>query len=138
MSDIKTDALGTPIKIGQTYGFASNKNGSNKVVIGKAIKFTSTGVTLEVIKRMRSIYSDNLRQTYSSNKTNVKSIMLFPVNLDNPSAAPNTRKDWMRRKAITVLELIKNLDHNDNAVKTMDELAGFVMELTNNLDEREN
>lgn len=42
------------------------------------------------------------------------------------------RKAWMRREAITCIELTKGYlpEQRDNAIQTIDQLAAFVLELT--------
>jgi len=77
------DALENEIVIGNTYGFSRNKAGQFYVVIGKALKLNKTTgrVSLEVLERKVSVYSQNLKITFHKNeKTSVMSFILFPIN----------------------------------------------------------
>ena len=80
---IMKDALENKIVIGNKYGFSRNKAGQFYVVIGKALKLNQTTgrVSLEVLERKVSIYSQNLKITLHNNeRTSVMSFVLFPIN----------------------------------------------------------
>lgn len=82
MEGLKRDALGNAVLWGKTYGYSMDKNGFLKVILGKAIKATKTGVTLEVIDAKRALYDDDLAPLDDhAAKVNVKSGKLFPVNI---------------------------------------------------------
>ncbi|MFW6120577.1 MAG: hypothetical protein ACOC80_06710 [Petrotogales bacterium] len=82
--EVKTDALGNEIVIGNLYGYANNKSGINSVWIGRAKKITKNGVTLGIIQHKTGAY-DRLEEAKDTRfrkvakSVNVKSIMLFPV-----------------------------------------------------------
>ena len=81
------DALGKPIKFGETYGYTTDHNGITDVVICKPIKFTASGsVSIEIIQRWTALYKHEAREDNESllgksraTKTTCKSIKLFPV-----------------------------------------------------------
>lgn len=80
--EVKRDALGNAVMFGKNYGFALDNNGIMKVVLGKALKATKQGVTLEVISSKIAVYGGELKdQTDAAKKVNVKSGKLFPVNI---------------------------------------------------------
>lgn len=78
------DALNKEIVIGNDYGYSNNKNGFTTIVIGKASRLTEKGVTLDVIVRKRALYDSvpEIDLTHGK-KVNVKSNMLFPINLND-------------------------------------------------------
>ena len=81
-TEVKRDALGSPVLFGRNYGFALDNNGIMKVVLGKALKATKQGVTLEVISSKIAVYGGELQeQTDAAKKVNVKSGKLFPVKI---------------------------------------------------------
>ncbi len=78
----KTDALGNLVLFGKKYGYSMDRNGFLEVTIGKALKATEKGVTLEVIECKRSLYNDPLApHEIRAKKVNVKSGKLFPVKI---------------------------------------------------------
>ena len=82
-TEVKRDALGNAVLFGNTYGYSIDTNGMLYITIGKAVKATAKGVTLEVIKTSKALYSNDLRdyESEGSKKVNVKSGKLFPVNI---------------------------------------------------------
>lgn len=84
MLNVSLDALGNPIELGKTYGYTSTKGSWTGIVLGKAIKFTEKGVTLEVLSRRIFLYGepykpDGWRKPLK--KANTSSHNLFPVKL---------------------------------------------------------
>lgn len=77
---MKTDALGNPLIIGQTYGYSRVDNGITTVKIGRLVKINEQLITLEVEESKRGIYSDNLEtRKIKKNTVSVKANGLFPV-----------------------------------------------------------
>ena len=78
-----TDALGNEIILGGVYGFSVDYSGVTDVTIGKAVKETKTGVTIEIICRRRGLY--NIRSWVTKKngntkkKVTAKAMKLFPV-----------------------------------------------------------
>lgn len=76
------DALGHDIKIGGTYGYSRRSNGVVAVIIGTAIKFNESSVSLEVL-REGSRYSQIERMKEYADKVGSKRNLapnsLFPV-----------------------------------------------------------
>lgn len=82
MDTIKKDALGQPVLFGKIYGYSLDSSGIMRVVVGKALKATKQGVTLEVISSKRALYSHDFEpDTDYAAKVNVKSGKLFPVKI---------------------------------------------------------
>jgi len=78
--EIKKDAIGSPMRIGQVYGYSNNKNGFTSVTVGKYVKETEKMVSLEVIFKGSALYSKNIQEDIISKKiTSCKSNMLFPI-----------------------------------------------------------
>jgi len=82
----KNDALGNPIKIGNTYGYTTDNSGYTTVTLGKAKNFTPTGrVSLNVIHTETRLRGHELIDNNNWNTAKIVSIQsmkLFPVNLD--------------------------------------------------------
>jgi len=76
---IHFDALGNPIKIGKTYGFAKNENGFTKITIGIAKKYVDRGITLDVIKCVRALYDDDPEPYETGLTVTIRGMMLFPI-----------------------------------------------------------
>lgn len=77
---MKTDALGNPLIIGQTYGYSRSDNGVTTVRIGKLIRVTEKQVSLEVTESKRALYSNDLEKSSLTNFViSVKANGLFPV-----------------------------------------------------------
>lgn len=82
------DAIGNPIILGHTYGWARNDNGFTFVTIGIAEKFTEKGVTFKIISAKRSLWDDepemltigSTQYNGIKEKINIRGIMVFPVN----------------------------------------------------------
>lgn len=78
---MKQDALGNDIVFGSMYGYARNQNGINTINIGRAIKETTHGITLKLVRKRVGGYEkvSDLDIDVITDIINVKSIMLFPV-----------------------------------------------------------
>lgn len=77
----KNDALGNPIKFGETYGYTQSSSGISTVTIGIANKFTPKGyVTLTPIKVVSALYNDVPTEKTPGKSSSVKPIHLFPIN----------------------------------------------------------
>lgn len=82
--DFVYDALSMPINIGGYYGMSRNSNGHNTIVVGKAEKCSEGKVTLYVLERKSSLYSDRpiAVQLPARRRISVLSSALFPINED--------------------------------------------------------
>ena len=50
------DAIGNPIIIGNTYGYATNSNGFTRVTIGTVTKINENKVTIKPIRVQERLY----------------------------------------------------------------------------------
>ena len=97
---VMQDALNNEIEIGRVYGYSNNSNGITTIVIGKAIKSTDKGISLEIITRKRAYgYADPMLAVpncYNSRAIiNVKANMLFPIMIAL-KLHDETFKDWAK------------------------------------------
>jgi len=71
------DALGNEVIIGNKYGYSTN----DTVFVGRAMKFTTSRVTLETIFRKHYLYGKEIDRTYGriADTVSVSSYLLFPV-----------------------------------------------------------
>ena len=77
---MKTDALGDEVILGKTYGFSVDSSGITTITIGKAVKETKTGITLEVIRRHRGLYHyEPESRPIAKAKVTAKAMKLFPI-----------------------------------------------------------
>lgn len=77
---MKLDALGNPVVIGNRYGIATNTNGITRVVVGKILRETERGVTLEVETYRHFVYGDLTDKIERDRKTiSCLGCNLFPV-----------------------------------------------------------
>ena len=90
MSELNTnDALGNPIEFEKGYGYSTDNSGITKVTFGVAKKFTPKGyVSLKTVYTERGLYSDKPEKDIwgmlpRAKTVSVKSMKLFPVNLDD-------------------------------------------------------
>jgi len=77
------DATGEEIILGGKYGYSQSNNGTTEIVHCIAEKFNELSVTVRPFKRMRTVYSDDLKPVELQNKphraTAVKPFILFPI-----------------------------------------------------------
>jgi hypothetical protein len=76
----KLDAIGNPIIEGKLYGYSVSKSGWIYVTIGRAVRETTKGVTLQVVKRKRYLYGQETVETSrTSEQANATAALMFPV-----------------------------------------------------------
>jgi hypothetical protein len=77
------DALGNEVVLGATYGYTSTEGSRASVVIGRTIKFSSSGwVSLKMISRKVFIngeQTDDGWADHRANKVATQPYLLFPV-----------------------------------------------------------
>ena len=88
------DGCGDSIVMGNQYGYSTDSNGITTSVIGKAVKFTSSGrITLIPMYELRAYGMSIPKVTESSAKSvSVKPMKLFPVHSMSWKLAQLTKK----------------------------------------------
>ena len=75
----KLDALGQPIIEGNLYGYSTQDGGWIKTTVGRAVRETTKGVTLQVVSRRRHLYGNETTVSATSDSVNATSALMFPV-----------------------------------------------------------
>ena len=74
------DGLGNPIIFGKFYGYSTDNSGVTQSVVGKANKFTPSGmVQLSVIHALKGLWMDEPEIVKLKKTVSVKSMKLFPI-----------------------------------------------------------
>ncbi len=73
------DAIGNPIIIGNTYGYATNSDGFTQVTIGTVTKINESKATVKPILVKRSLYCGEPKTLDKSKLVSVQGMILFPV-----------------------------------------------------------
>ena len=75
-----TDALGNPLVLGNTYGYAARDGGLVNVGIGVLEKINATKATLRLTDKKCFVYGKMTDEPFNTGNTvSVQGVVLFPV-----------------------------------------------------------